>query len=732
MSTQPAASPFEPEVGLANDPDARLGEIKQRRDESDRWMQDNYWDELSDVYRAVKCRTKPIMVKDKGGKEVEDKNRTNVCMPELALIVKRKTARLTANPPTLNYYIPGDDPDLLAERLTARAYYEYDRSGEAFEFKRGVQQANTFGFTYFKTYFDSVDITRQIRYLRASLTDRSRLMKLQGASDDQIQSAVQQQGPEVSQEEIAAAIQESGPELKAQVPTTLYEGPVTKTRFVGDISLEPGCLTLNDSYYVGERYTETDLWLRKMVRKTYEDPETGQEVPVFDPAKAAELFSKDSMLPQERLFDLRRQLRQAIQQTEPRLNKRLLAGKRFEIYEYHAPDKYGRMWIEYIGNDSVYLGRQPYPFDFGGKFVYSEYVPWPDLIGAVGDSSPRLLRFLHAMHNACVGQRNDLVSNILRRTYMVSNEEDIPDEVYDRRFGRIIVLKGGDPNGLRQLEESDVPQGAWETEAQITSEMQKAEPAIGGVEAGGQFNPQAGKTATTALLAAKSSDALTQFELDNLNLALKETGERKLEIHRQLADGPIEVPNRKQYVRTEALTQRYGKTTMITIDPMELQEQMIEVEPLAGSTLAVDDELRAGKVQTVYQMAEADPVLWNKYEAGKLVLTTIKGIGDTSQLLNQPTPPPPPMPKVNVSVAVKYDDLPPQVQGQLLSAGGIQVTPETQQELDLDHTMKAVQKTSDAADAAANLDSPAQTPDPKLLTAQSKLLDTKVNAAPGA
>jgi hypothetical protein len=116
--SEPTASPLEPGTGVPDDPQARLGEIKDRRDESLKWMQTNYWDELSETYRAVKCRTKPYMVKDKSGKLVEDKNRTNVCMPELSMTVRRKTARLTANPPTLNYYVPGDDPELLAERLT--------------------------------------------------------------------------------------------------------------------------------------------------------------------------------------------------------------------------------------------------------------------------------------------------------------------------------------------------------------------------------------------------------------------------------------------------------------------------------------------------------------------------------------------------------------------------------------------------------------------------------------
>jgi hypothetical protein len=69
---------------------------------------------------------------------------------------------------------------------------------------------------------------------------------------------------------------------------------------------------------------------------------------------------------------------------------------------------------------------------------------------------------------------------------------------------------------------------AWQSEAQILSRMQAAEPAMGGVEAEGtDFNPQSGKTATTAFLQAKSSDALTQAEIENLNTAIKEMGRKE-------------------------------------------------------------------------------------------------------------------------------------------------------------------------------------------------------------
>src|SRR5690242_19993374 len=65
-----------------------VADILDRRNESRRYYQINFWDEWEDAYRATKCRTKPIMVKDKLGNDVEDKSRTNVAMPELSLIAR--------------------------------------------------------------------------------------------------------------------------------------------------------------------------------------------------------------------------------------------------------------------------------------------------------------------------------------------------------------------------------------------------------------------------------------------------------------------------------------------------------------------------------------------------------------------------------------------------------------------------------------------------------------------
>jgi hypothetical protein len=741
MSTTPAAAPFEPKMTGSDkfDPDKRKSDIKQLYDASRKYREENFDEELAEAYRAVKVRTEKILIEDSKGNMVEDTNRTNVCMPGLNTIVKRKTARKTANPPTLNYYVPGDDPNMLSQRLTARAYYEYDRSGEAYELKRGVNQADIFGYSYWKHFYDTVEIQQQMRYQVASLTNRRNLLKAQGAGDDQIQEAIAKQGEDVDQQELADIIAQNGPEIRGTSPFTLYEGPVTKCRFIGDIFIEPGCLTLNASSYVIEEYTETDLWLRKMAKKTYKDPESGQDVPIFDKEKVQELWDKPSVdVTQDQINNLRQLFRSTIGKAEPMVEKRLLPGKRFRIKEYHGPDKQGQMWIEYIGNDSVYLGRQPYPFDLGGKFLYTEYIPWPDIIGAIGDSSPRALRFLHAMHNANAGQIIDVVNQSLRRQYKVSSAADIPDAagIVTRGQFTFIVMKNGDMNSVIPFAEPGVPPDAWQTNAFIKSEMRENEPSLGGVEAtGSEFSTEPGKTATTAILAAKSSDVLMQSEIDALNLTIGDQANIKLQIHCQLSDR-INIPNREKYTsKIQGLSERFGKTAMITIDSVpELQGQdgeFIEVEAVAGSTLAVDDELRANKIQSLYQMAAQNPAVFNQYEVAKLVLTTIKGVGDTSKVLNDPSQQKPPGPKISFSVTLPLDkaaNVPEDILNQILPELGLQPSADVAHKQSIDALLHA----SQGADAAVNLASPAHTKDMQgeILKGQQTKVQDKVNAAP--
>ena len=688
-----------------------VADILDRRNESRRYMQINYWDQWEDVYRASKCRTKPIMVTDKTGNMVEDKTRTNVAMPELSLIIRRKTARLTANPPQINYTVAEGGDTQLGDRLTAWAYQQFDRSGEALEHRKTVMSAQTFGLGVSKLFWDTVEVTRKF-FRRTDSLSRSDLRSLDATDNTQ-------GGEEdLSDDEKSAAIARYGNTTQLPKKVSQFEGPVSKNVFIGDYFIEPGAACGVVSGWTIENYFESDVWLKKMGEKTYIDPQDGQtELPIFNPEAIKELSDMPTWQPiyQQQPFDLRSRLRtNALGQTLPLFPTKLIKGKRYDILECHTKDKDGQFWIEWVGNEKVHLGKMPYPWDLYGKSCYTELVPMFDLLTAYGDSTPLLLRHLWLLHNAIVGSRRDLVANILRPLMKAKTGADIPDEQVDRALFRVIFMR--DPEALAPLIENmghyaTALSGATEEEAQNMRMMALAEPNLTNVETGTESNPQAGKTATTAVLAAKSADALTQFEMDSLNWYLKESGEKKLamlqqtepEQDEQSPSGykPYQIAG-KYSSQVEGLSQRYGKASSVNLDFMEIQQE-IQVEPAAMSMLSVDDDIRRTGALQLVEMAGQMPNVVDPYYAAKNFASTIKGV-DADKAVPPPKPPVPPPPKVTVTVAAKVPELPPEVQTQLFqSITGQPVSQQTQEEVNIDHTLKGIEKLSSASDHADNL-----------------------------
>jgi hypothetical protein len=702
-------------------------------------MQSNYWDEWEDAYRAVKCKTKPIMVTDKFGAQSEDTTRTNVCMPELSLIRRRKTARLTANPPQINYLTENGDNDPVAQKLTALAYQQWDRSKETLEHRRIVDSGITFGVGYGKVFWDTIEIMRRVR---APL--------LPGNSEGDEDGGNRQPGysTQIDEDRIKQLIAASSDEQQDRQRTIRYEGPVTKNVFVGDLFLEPGAKNLAESGYVVESYWETDVWLQKMVRKTYIDPETGEEQKLFDIGKAQELV--DMPTPNvantsQQPFDLRTRLRTAsLNQTIPTHPSRLIPGKRFDILESHQRDEYGQMWITWVGNEKVLLGKMPYPWDLYGQTVYSEFVPLPDILNSIGDSTPRLFRWLHFLHNSTVGQRKDLVNAILRPLMGMRQGADIPDEALERKLMRIIQMKA--PGDLWPIQEGaaigQAISAGMEEEGQILRMMALAEPSLNTTDTGSSANPQAGKLATTAILNAKAADALTQFELDGLNLYLKDSCEKKLWMNQQMMQDAMDEQGNQQFTpdgqpfstklgpqytaKVQGLSERMGKSGGLYLDWREIQGD-IQVEPAAGSMLAVDDEIKRSAAQEFYMMAHQDPINFNVNYAAQNYASTIRGV-DVSKAVNPPAPPQPPPPKVNVAIAVKWGELPAEVQAAILQGNGVQIDDTIMSDLSQQHELSDVQRVSAASDAASNILSPPDHEQPMIQKAHEAELQLKQNA----
>lgn len=722
-----------------------VSEIIDRRNESRKYMQQNYWDEWESVYRYSKCLAPKIMRKDaQTGQDVEDTTRTNVCYPETSLTIRRKTARLTAQPPQINYTSPSGNED-VAQKLTALAYQWFDQSGESQQHRRMVHTGVTFGWSASKLYWDTIESRRTFqKYFigrdgqQIAFRDRAGLMRMQGAPDDEIEDATKPSnlGPDLSDEEVGQAIAKHGNIVQIPEITKKYEGPVSRNVFIGDLFIEPGCLSMDESGWVTENYPENDLFLEKWLNRTYEDKDTGEQIPVFDAKAVSDLEEMGTWQPNQgsqQPYDLRTRFRTSVlNQQVPLFPTKLLPGKRYDILEQHALGDDGRIWITWVGNERFKLGKMPYPWDLFGRYTYTEFVPLFDPISAIGDSIPRLHRFLQSLHNATAGQRKDLIRNILKPIILQRAGEDVADEQIERSFFRLITVK--DPNSFKPFADSPAIGAAIgaanQEEQQIMRMWALGDPSINNVESGTDANPQAGKTATTAILAAKSADALTQFELDSLAYYLKQSGEKKLAMLQQNereANEPYAV-GQKYANKVEALSQRYGKTASICIYPDEIQEEL-GVEPEAMSMLSADDDIRRNAAMTMVQASAQQPGVWDPFYVAKFYAGTIRGV-DPEQAVKQPQPPQNPPPHVNVSIAVKWPELPAEIQQQILAAGGAQITPDIQQEMNLNETMKGIKTTSEAADAAHNIMSPAVPTE--ALQAESTRVAHEVNGRPQA
>jgi hypothetical protein len=146
----------------------------------------------------------------------------------------------------------------------------------------------------------------------------------------------------------------------------------------------------------------------------------------MDPKNVADMLEKDDELPHDEKTSLRDRFKQFNKlDTTHQYDKELACSKKFKVYECHER-RDGKNWIVWVGNEKFFLGEMPYPWDFYGDWAYTALVPLPNVVSAIGDSTPRLGRFLHRLHNVNTGQRQDLITNF-NKPFMITREgADIP------------------------------------------------------------------------------------------------------------------------------------------------------------------------------------------------------------------------------------------------------------------------------------------------------------------
>jgi hypothetical protein len=259
--------------------------------------------------------------------------------------------------------------------------------------------------------------------------------------------------------------------------------------------------------------------------------------------------------------------------------------------------------------------------------------------------------------------------------------------------------------------------------------MGMLEPALLSADlAGTNANPQTGRTATVGVLAQRERDVLLQYKVDGLNVYWRKLYQKKLWMLQKTMQDPVEIG--KKYLseamleqlsqtqvpgvldrvnqvvvsllgRNEAISTRSGRAEVITLDWTEIQED-IQVEPKAGSTLAIDDEFHRMSAEKLFQMALSAPSVLDPYYAAENWAARIPGVDPKRAVLPKPTQAEPQLPKINVNISVPFDKVPSDIQNQLLGEMGLQPSSEAVHR----DTLSGIKLVGEAADAAAKLAEP--------------------------
>jgi hypothetical protein len=697
--------------------------VRERRQESLDWFNDNYYGEFLEVMLGSQCRTKPIMQKNRKGELVEDKTRTNVAMPDIYIMIQRNTARMTAQPPSNRYLVPSDEyldsilpegvtPAILGDQLSAWNLMQFDLSGELAQQVMHVKQEETFGISVMKHFWMKKSVERIFRYKLEERLPRALILACTSKfSPEEIQAEVAMKGATVTPAELSELQTRYGSQIVKRMQIPRFEGPAGKWIFMGDIFPEPGFVCFDAAGYIVEDAYCDMRELDDILEMEYVDPDSDEVLPLVDlndpeKKKMVEELKGDQQdakagTDAKKTTELRKQMWDVLGKSDPdaQRNAELIPGKRFRITEEHSKDDKGRRWIHYIANDKFDIGKMPYPCDLDGMSSYTEFVGLPSLLSGIGDSSPRILRHLYYLHNTVVNQRTDLVTNLLRRPVFRKNRADIPDMPLERGQFRIFDVK--DPSDFSFPNEADAPQSAFETENHVRSVMAQAEPALNAIESGVAIPGGGGKgTATAASITQKNIEGLTQMKLNNLHISNGVIARKKFCMLQQMSTEAVNVPSR--FAQTPALKAAIGAAPNFALDPYQIQRD-VEVLPEENSTLAQDDEFHRMNAENLVRFANEMPDVINKKYAATQYIKTIRGVDPAQAIIPDPppgTPPPPPDVKVSMSISMKFEELQPLTQQAVLQRAGLPFNMEDAVDR---NTLKVAGEVGEAAEKAAKI-----------------------------
>ena len=684
--------------------DSRVSDSYERRAASRRWMSDNYWDAFQEVYRFYKNKTSGKWGSESGrgrggfrrergrGRDSGEK-KTNICMPDTWIAGRKKTSRMAARPPNFNVRtgkipeiiqamraaqnLPPLSSEQLSAWLGAWLRMQWDRGGEQPIQRRHILQSQLFGLSIKTHWWDKLQKTTKFRYATDILMKERGIIEdddgtLRIATQDEKEAGLSSPIEAFSPEDRAEVMLGAGNEYTDESKLTMWEGPVSQFVFIGDFYPEPEFETLHSAAWITHDDFKNIEWLAYWNRKKYVDPDSGEERPVFARKAVEDLIEMGSWdLSRSRDDEFKQYLRDVMFQTRPQFSARLIPGKRFLVSAEHT-FRDGVAWIRWIGNERILLGEMPYPFDLYGHYAFSALTPIPDLLYGIGDSPLIMMRALQKLRNVTASQTTDELVNRMKLTLLVREQADLPAEVLDREFMRLIRVKN--LNDFKFLDLPPLPAEAAGQMQWLAAAISQLEPAIndGGIRNPGSPDP-ARVPATTQLLAKASLDSLSSDEMSQLDLSLGEEAELKLYMLQQSMWDKLEIP--EEYFTTGASLRAGGSNDagprIVQVGPLDLQADF-HCYAESYSTLALDDIDRQQANKTIYGIAVQNPRIWNVRKAAELLASTFPRAIRPKNYWSIRKKTPPPLPAFKLTV--NWKDLTADVQNAILARMGITST----------------------------------------------------------
>lgn len=656
-------------------PDDKAVEIAQQRIDSNKWMEDAYYDEWLEVVRNYHC----FVAERKDADGNIDPDKTHIGMPDTWSMVNRRTARITAATPQIGFIANRRNAE-LEQGVANKCMWDWDHGKVQRWQPKHVRQGELFGWSVraWSWQLDEydrhrgVDISNPLDLSPETLAEIARTYQVDPA---------QLEDPRLRIPILTALQAKSGRRglLDVQYTYKAYEGPRSDVLFIGDCFPEPYFESIQTAGYFIIVRRRNKSWLEKLVKRFKHNKSI-----VEGYNRLIERFPNGS--PRDSVFNrdqtnLRDQIREALgyptssdlQQT----SKRTGGEPQWTIMERWTPGR--KSAVAYVAEDQVFLGEMPNPYILDGKIPFTEMILCDSILGGVGDSVARITRGLQQMHNVATNRRFDLY-RALTQPFVFTNDRSLYDnpEILRRDLMRLVYTRGGQ-NSVWMPNESSALAAMASTMGEEASQQRMMQMASGdsNMSMAANVDPSQVRTATGARLLQANNDVLSKALNDAfLETSVKEDIEIIYLLNRSEMADAIDI-DANQYDRNYNPNKDPQKENWIRSEPLHFQaDGRLTVKQ--NSTLADDDETNVAKAQNLFQLLSNHPLVKPEALVQDLLVAHGKGAELSRYIVTQQPPPPPPPLRGSVTISVPFERLGPAERMAVLAEAG--VTPDVVQQ----------------------------------------------------